>query len=331
MNKLKSPFSWGLVIVLAGALLVITLLRPVKAQAGSASDLIAAVNAYRVENGLAAYGVDDTLMSLAQTQSEYQASVDDCTHQRADGSSPGDHGISAENVACGMQLSVEGAIFGQWTDALHSATILGPDTGLVGAGVASMGDMVYYTLDVKRLTGEFTYRAPKQADQPSPLPGTGTATPNPQVVVAGPLVTSTTAADGSILHKLRFGETLVQVAQAYGISLLNLYEANPSLDPTQPVYYEGQVLVIRGPNTPTPSPTQTLTPRPPTRTPRPSRTATRVVTATATITPSPTPLVDLSALGDLGFNRRTIGLGIILFCGLGVVIVLLRGFLKRKP
>ncbi len=330
MTRLKSPFRWGLFLVLIAAILVITLLRPVNAQAGSAADLIAAVNAYREQNNLAPYSVDGGLMDLAQAQSDYQASIDDCTHQRADGSSPADHGISAENIACGLQLTVDGAIYGQWTDALHSATLLGPETGLVGAGVATMGDMVYYTLAVKRLTGDFTYRQPLQPTQPTPLPGTGTATPNPQVVASGPLITSTAAQDGSVQHRLRFGETLVQIVQAYGITLQNLYAANPGLDPTQPVYYEGQVLVIRPANTATLTPTITLTPRPPTRTPRPSRTPTRVVTATPSRTPTSTPLVDLSSLGELGFNRRTAGLAVILVCALGVAIVLLRGFRKSK-
>ncbi len=326
----KSPFHWGLALVLTAALLVIIFLRPVKAQAGSAAELIAAVNAYRADNDLAPYSVDDSLMSKAQAQSEYQASIDDCTHQRADGSSPGDHGIAAENVACGIQLSVDGAIFGQWTDALHSATILGPDTGVVGAGVATMGDMVYYTLDVNRLTGNFNYREPKQAEQPTALPGADTSTPNPQPVASGPLLTSTPAEDGSIQHRLRFGETLVQVAQAYGITLQSLYAANPGLDPTQPVYYEGQVLLIRPANTVTPTPTQTLTPRPPTRTSPPTRTPTRVVTATPSITPSATPLIDLSAFNDLGYNRRTLGIGVILVCALGAAVVLLRGFRRPK-
>jgi uncharacterized protein YkwD len=183
--------------------------------------LIAAVNAYRAANDLAPYDVDGALMSEAQSHSEYQASIQDCTHVRADGSSPGDHGISAENIACGSNLSVDGAIYGQWTDSLHSATMLGPETGLV-SGVASVDGFVYYTLAVKRLSGDFTYRPPKlpeQQQQATSEPGQPSSTPNPQPVISALLVTSTPNADGSVAHRLRYGEALVQVAEAYGITL----------------------------------------------------------------------------------------------------------------
>jgi LysM repeat protein len=304
------------------------------AQAGSASDLIAAVNAYRAENGLAPYSVDGGLMSEAQEQSEYQASVGSCTHDRADGSSPAAHGISAENVACGPNLSVNGAIYGQWTDALHSATMLGPVTGSVGAGVAQSGVNVYYTLDVKRLSGDFTYRAPKQSPSATLRPGQSTPTPNPQFKAAGPVITSTTKPDGSVVHIIRLGETLIQIAQAYGVTLNDIYAANSLVNPTSPAYYAGQVLVIRLPYTATPTPSQTLTPRPPTRTHIPTRTATRVLSPTASATPTtptPTPLIVLQLPSVTeGPNRQTIGWVILLISAIGIALVLIRGFVKKR-
>jgi uncharacterized protein YkwD len=305
---------------------VLTALAPaqgVSAQAGSASDLIAAVNAYRSTYGLAAYSVDGNLMSLAQAQSDYQASIGACTHDRADGSGPGDHGISAENVACGAGLTVEGAIYGQWSDSLHTTTLLGPDTGRVGAGAAVKGGSVYYTLDVVRLTGSFTARQAQQAGTPGTPAGT-----------AAPLVTSTPNADGSIAHVVQYGETLIEIATAYGITLNELYSNNPGLDPKNPKYYAGQVLIIRLAFTATPnlSPTQTL--KPPTSTVRPSRTATQVRTATATRGTTLTPAVPTAtpAPQRLPLDDRTIGYGFIVVSAAGLVFVIIKGFiLKSKP
>ena len=318
--------------VLGGLGGTLTPLSAVRAQAGSASDLIAAVNAYRSANDLAAYDVDGALMSEAQSHSEYQASIQDCTHVRADGSSPGDHGISSENIACGMNLSVDGAIYGQWTDALHSATILGPETGLVGAGMATVDGFVYYTLAVKRLSGDFTYRPPKQPEQQqaTTAPGQPSSTPNPQPVISAQLFTSTPNADGSVAHRLRYGEALVQVAQAYGITLNDLYALNSSLDPTAPVYYEGQILLIRLAPTVTPSPSPTQTQPPPTRTAVPTRTPTQVISPTPTPTLTPEPLITLPDLDDLGANRRTVAYAVILVCAVGFVVVLVNGLRKGK-
>lgn len=319
-------------------LVAVTPPQGVQAQGGSAAELVAGVNAYRSANGLAPYGVDGGLMSAAQSQSDYQAKIGQCTHQRADGSSPADYGISAENVACGAGLSVDGAIYGQWTDSVHSATILGPDTGLVGAGVAASGGSVYYTLAVKRLTGSFAYRPPKQAqEQATSLPGEDTATPNPQPPAASYIITSTPRADGSVYHVIQLGEFLVEIASAYGVKLSQLYALNGFLDPNHPVYKAGQVLVIRLASSPTtiPSPTITVppptrTPRPPTRTPLPTRTATQVLSPTPTATVTPTSVPPSAGTVFLIQNRRTIAYGLILFSAAGLVVVFFKGFLKGK-
>ena len=303
---------------------------PLRAQAGSAYALIEAVNAYRASYGLAAYGVDGGLMSLAQAQSDYQASIRTCTHERANGSSVGANGISAENVACGLNLSVEGAIYSQWTDALHNATMLGPDTGQVGAGVAVSGANVYYTLDVKRLSGEFIYRPPLKPTIPAGQPGaTSGPTSSPQPLVVA-LATVTPLADGSIVHVIRYGQTLIGIAKAYGITLDQLYAANKKLDPKNPVYFEGQSLVIRLAFTPTVSPSPSPSPRPPTRTPVPTRTATLAPSLTPTLTLTPTPGLLDQVSQSLGSQRRTAAIVIILASALGIFLVILRGFGRKK-
>jgi len=321
----KLTFHLFLALALVGLLIVLASPKPAQAQAGTAYDLIAAVNAYRSANDLAAYGVDSTLMSLAQAQSNYQASIGTCTHQRADSSGPGDHGISAENVACGADLSVNEAIDDQWSGSVHSATILGPITGLVGAGVAVASGSVYYTLDVKLLSGDFSYRPPKSAsDQVNALAAVVTDTPNGQPALASAVITSTTNPNGSVIHIIQFGETLIQIAQAYGVTLAQIYAANPSLDPQNPVYYAGDALVIVPPFTSTPILSPTLTPKPPTHTPRPTYTTTRAPTATHPITPPATP-----PQGPIEGSDKSPGYGNFLVCGIGLFLGVILGFLKE--
>lgn len=304
-------------------------------QAGSAADLIAAVNAYRSANGLEPYGTDGGLMSLAQGHSEYIAQIESCTHTRADGSGPGEHGISAENVACGLNLSVSDAIYIQWADPLHSSTLLGPTSGLVGAGVASNGSTVYYTLAVKRLSGNFDYRPPVQPG------GSGSANEAAEVNLSvdepqiAPIATNTPNPDGSISHTLKYGETLVQIAAAYGVPLADLIGIN-KLDPNQPVYYEGQVLLVRLANTATPEMTETSTPRPPTRTPlpsrtpRPTRTATVYHTPLPTETPTPEPLFKVPTLEELGPARSLLAYTFIGISAIGLVVLIWSSFLPGR-
>lgn len=305
--------------------------------AGSADELIQAVNAYRASYGLEAYQIDGGLMSLAQSHSEYQASIGACTHTRADGSGPAAYGISAENVACGLNLTVDGAIYGQWADGLHNATMIGPDQGLVGAGVAESEGMVYYTLAVKRISGSFTNRAPLSNETASDSSGASlaqveTATSEPYI---GPVAVSTPNEDGSISHIIKYGETIETIAAAYGVTPAELIAIN-RLDERNPIIYEGQPLLIRLAFTPTPFMTATNTERPPTRTPAPSRTPkpTRTPTPERTLTPTmtatPEPLVDIPTIEDLGPIRPVIAYAFIGISAVGLIFLIWTSFWPGK-
>lgn len=299
---------------------------PAQAQAGSAVELINAVNAYRVQYGLEAYQIDGGLMDLAQSHSEYQASIQTCTHQRANGSEPADYGISAENIACGNDLSIQAAIYYQWADALHTATLTGPTSGLVGAGMSTAGSIVYYTLAVKRLSGDFVYRPPVIQDNPPGDSSTGNqpvdnqTDPNPSF---SQIMTSTPNEDGSIAHVVEYGETLIMIAEAYGVPLSELISMN-KLDPNNPAIFEGQPLLIRVAFTATPFITTTYTPRPPTRTPLPTRTPRPTRTATPILSPTPTrtvtrePLVRIPTLEQIEPARP-----VLAYTAFGVALIAL--------
>ena len=61
----------------------------VSAQSVDAMGLIAAVNELRATYNLEPYQVDGELMAIAQAHSDYQASINERTHVRADGTGPG--------------------------------------------------------------------------------------------------------------------------------------------------------------------------------------------------------------------------------------------------
>ena len=213
--------------------------------------------------------------------------------------------------------------------------MLGPETGLVGAGVAFAGNMVYYTLTVKRLSGDTNVRAPVNAA----VQQQASSTPIPQGDWISPVQTLAPNENGSITHIVKYGEILIDIAQAYGITMEELYARNRSLNPQKPVYYEGQILVIRPAYTLTPFMTETYTPMPPTntlrptRTPRPTSTATTERTPTPvmpTRTPTPTLAFQIPTLEDMGPNRPIIAYALIAVSAVGLLIVIAIGFFPRK-
>jgi LysM repeat protein len=147
----------------------------------------------------------------------------------------------------------------------------------------------------------------------------------PAELQAGPVQTLPPNEDGSITHVIQYGETLVNIADAYGISLQELYNRNNSLNPAKPVYFEGQVLIISPPFTATPRMTQTYTPNPPTRTPLPTRTLRPTYTATTQPSPSPSrtptdePLITIPTIDDLGSSRPVIAYTFIGVSLLGLI------------
>lgn len=180
--------------------------------------------------------------------------------------------------------------------------------------------------DSIRRSGNFNFRSPfgaaqQQATAVDPILPVQTTTPN---------------ADGSITHVVKYGENLIDIATAYGLTLTDLYAMNRSLDPKKPVYYEGQVLIIRAAFTETPYVTATLTPPPPTNTPRPTRTPRPTYTATPVRSPVPTrtltstPAFRIPTLKDLGNRRPIIAYALIIISSIGLIVLVVTWFLSGR-
>ncbi len=116
--------------------------------------------------------------------------------------------------------------------------------------------------------------------KPSPTaaqagPGTPSVTPGPSPLPIYPIGTVTPRADGSLIHVVQSGQTLVGIAEAYDIPLEDLLALNGLT--RDAVIFPGDELLIRPPFTPMPTdlPTGTATAtRQPTTTRRPTRTPT---------------------------------------------------------
>jgi uncharacterized protein YkwD len=323
-----------LVIPLLILLALLFAASPSRAQAGSAYDLIAAVNNLRSSNGLGALNADGALMAAAQVQSDYMAYIGSFTHSGEGGSTPRDRAVAAgyggsgvtENIAGGMDLSPGGAISIWSRDALHTNTMLGNYTD-IGAGVANSGGVVYYTLLVGN-SGGASSAPPAQVATSAPgvtsPPAGSTAAPPAQPTT--PFLTSTPDAEGSIYHIVQPGENPVSIAQAYEIDLGTFLAQNDLIQ--NPLIFPGDKLVIH--LAPTATATLDVTPtRVPTRTPRPTREPTSTPTlqptriptvALPTLTPTPTPLDPLSAAGMVK-DPLVWAIGVLALTGLLLIVV----------
>jgi hypothetical protein len=326
----RRPVYLGLAV---GIILLLVLLggtRRSTAQAGDPYALIDAVNNLRIGNGLPPYAINNTLMSIAQSHSNYQASIGQVTHIGAGGTRPRDRAAAAgygggatffisENIAGGTDLSVDGAISMWLGDDPHIQTMLSPNYQEIGAGVAEAGGFVYYTIDAAYVAGG-NYSPPATAK-----PGGPTAIPYYAVQ------TTTPNADGSIVHTVMSGQNLTLIAKAYGLTVAELKKLNKM---TSDALYVGDNLIIQLPNTPGPTgtatgtmtPTRAATPtRKPTRTPTPTVTA--VVTTTATLTADPIQ-TDASSAGVDRLGSILV-IAIVVMAAGGVILMVLGGVIKR--
>lgn len=299
-------------------------------QSVSPYDLINAVNAIRTANGLPALQVDPILMGTAQYTSDYMAANKSCGHignvrERIAAAGFGGGAVvwATENISCGPK-TVQNVVYEDWSDELHMLPMTGANYTHIGAGVSYVNNYGYFVVHAAYTSGG-TMNLTPGATRP---PGSAATPPVSQVIV--PVETVTPSDNGAIVHVVQQGQALWSIAIAYGVTINDLIALN-GLDTQNPVIYAGQKLLVRGAFTPTVSPTITNTPHPPTWTPRPTYTPrpTRPTgTLGPTITPTPPPLLpDVSTFDSL--NRQSIGIGIIVISGLGLLVLLVSSMRRR--
>ena len=314
--------------------------QPVRAQ--SADALIQAVNALRAQNGLEPYAVDGGLNAAAQAQSEYQASIGETTHNRADGSQIP---ARSENVCGGAGVTASYCVNSMWKDDLHLYTMIGMDSGTVGAGYAlSAGGAAYYTLLVNSQgadTGLDKAGAVAAADGSGAQVAANLNAGNADVdilaapVQPGEFATSTAQPDGSIFHIVQANETLWTIAINYNTTIAQIQAMN-NMSAEDTSVTAGQRILIHYGGTPVADTlTPTVTPPPSTNTPRPTSTITPTrppldtPTPTVTLTPTPGPVIKYISFFDEP-GARTLGVFLVIACGIGLILTWVFGFLREK-
>lgn len=305
------------------------------ARAWDLYELIDTVNQLRAANGLAPLQANTALIISAQAHSEYQASIGTWSHSGADGSDETQRALAAgyggganilcdETVAYTFHYNVSEVVYKMWqASPLHLRILLNSQYQDVGGGVAVSGDYVFYTIDTCVVLG---------ADNLSSGSSGSNNAPSAQEATIAPYLpaTVTPQEDGSIIHTVREGETLINIALAYNIPLRDLLELNNLTN--ESVIFPGEKLIVgQAPTaTPTAAITLTPTPRPATPTRRPTRTPTiRPPTATATVftvtaTPAPASANPMDSYGKVMVGA------IVAFGVVGVLLMVTGEVLKRR-
>lgn len=294
---------------------------PVQAQSGTPAEVIAYINALR-----ASYGLDPLIENIyldiaAQNHANWIAETGIGSHTGEDGSTAYDRAVAVgygaggnawvtENWARGYNLTAYGCVYDMWAPSeAHLDNMLTTWHNEFGVGVAldSNGFTVYvanFGHTTVGDTGQVT------SDPNIELtPGAATATYEPLVYA---VVTATPAPDGTIIHTVQYGETLYGIAEAYGVSITDLFNLNGYNEET--VIYPGeQVIIVQGTGE-TPTPTATMAEATPT--PTPTREVTSTPAVAVDITPTPTVEVD----DGPGFLANVFS-GDTLWVGIGLVAV----------
>lgn len=218
----------------------------------SGGDVIQAINGYRSQNGLSALTSNSLLSSLAQGQSDYQASIGTVTHTGPGGSTPQQRAAAAgygggnffylsEIIYGGYQGTVQNALSWWQNSSLHNSIMLSSNYTEIGAGVATSGDSVYFTAVLGGPSGSSSSSGGSGNSS-----GSGDNAPQP---TAGPVVMpvqkATPQADGSIIHTVQTGQTLWTIAAVYEIKLEDLYELNGMNQYS--FVFPGDAIIIRPP------------------------------------------------------------------------------------
>lgn len=305
------------------------------ANAGSPSELILAVNGLRASYGLPPYTVNSTLMAAAQGHADYMAVTGNVSHTGAGGSTvtqrllslgyplAGDlslGGFRSENITSGNEeMSAQEAV-NRWTgDAPHLTTMISPDLTEIGAGVTVLDGRVYYVIDCARPTDS---GIPQGVDPSAPeaSPAAGPTLPPGVSGIMIPVVVVTPNAAGDVIHEVKAGQTLWQIAISYETKIDEIKRLNNLFD--NEIYPGTRLLVKKG---------VFLAPTVPVESPIPDTDAAATVLPATQAAQTPTRVTAPAAMPVTSGTRNTlqIAVGIIALAVLGGGVVAWWGSRKK--
>lgn len=299
--------------------------------ADSAYDLVNAVNALRASYGRAPYSINSILMYTAQAQADFLAATGSMTHSGPGGIGLTDRllaagyplagdlslgGFRSENITGGNESLTAQAAVNSWTaDAPHLNTMISQNLTEIGAGVATSDGRVYYVIDAARPT---TSGAPQEA---ATSIGGGSAVPAVEAVII-PVTLSTPNGEGNIIHEVKPGQTLWQIAIAYEITIDEIKSLNNLSDNN--IYPGNKLFIRRGVIMSTETLTET-----PTQAATSTLTSARTSTAMPAITLTITPVVPASS-ASANHSMMKVAMGVIALALLGGGIFTWLGGVKKK-
>ncbi len=221
----------------------------------TASQLIDAVNSLRLANGLAPLPVHPILMQTAQSQADYMAATGIVTHARPSGTYTqqllslgfplaGDlsaGGFRSENILNTYGPLVWDSVPGAWQDAQHMNTMLSGNFTHIGAGVSQSDDSYYYAVDTAGATSSGQQQEGAAAVMTSAPSGNSSGISEFMV----PVTVNTPNPDGTVIHKVQYGQSLWSIAIAYGTTIKNIQALN-GMGEDQTVYQGQELLVMTG-------------------------------------------------------------------------------------
>ena len=322
---------------------------PINAAQPTASDLVAAVNAYRVANGYYAMTPNTLVNQAAQRHAEWivatgqgghigEAGSDETIRVSWTGYGGGASIQCDENWASGA--TIEDALYGSWADWTHQEVMLNQWGNLytdIGAGVAERSEGRYVMiLNVCKVIGQEASGdipdTPVNEGDPAVVPTTDFSNYIYGVSIATP------QSDGTVTHIVQYGQTLATIADAYGITIEELRALNGFAADFTAIWPDDELVIQQGTGegtaaTATSDPeeaeaTQTATESTPTRTPRPTYTPDSMeLTATAEAASGVEATEETESQPSR--SNLTAGMLLLVFAGLGLVIVVFVMSLKK--
>jgi uncharacterized protein YkwD len=301
--------------------------------AASPFELINAVNALRATYGLAPYTISPILMAVAQSHADYMAATGTVSHTGLGGSSVTERllaagyplggdlplgGFRSENITSGSETkSAQDAVNGWTGDAPHLTTMISPALTEIGAGVSVNNGRVYFVIDCA---------LPTTDGLPQPAAGTvvanvPTAAPGGGVII--PVAISTPNANGDVIHEVKAGQSLWQIAISYETKIEEIKQLNNLY--TNDIYAGAKLLIRKGQFTPTSTPVETVT-----AAIAESATPVRTITvaaavSTVTLAITETPIVVSTS------QIMNAAIGVITLVLLGVIFVMMGDPKKTEP
>lgn len=304
-------------------------------------DLAAAVNAYRASKGYYPLSPNQQVMSAAQTHAEWIVATGQGGHIGANGSNEtirvswtgygGGASIRCdESWASGR--TIEDALYGAWSDWTHQEVMLnawGNRYTDIGGGVAAQGDGRYiFILNVCMVIGKgYSGEVPDSNGSIPPATINPLATADRSNYIYG-VTRATPLPDGTIKHKVMYGQTLVTIAEAYGTTIDKLRELNNMAAGTTIIWPDQELLIQRGSGTPiaqasiTPetkvsaSPSATVKTQPQTPLPNLTRTPGSFTATPQALPAAPDNLQPIKTMGMVMIGLSGVGLVILLFFSL---------------